>query len=82
MLDFIRNLLRPRCTWDELIAEYLQSSKFRSLAPATQASYRRVLMRWVRVSRSTFRGCPDQAESLKRCWPDVVEARPTSSLSA
>jgi integrase len=47
MLEFIRNLLRPRCTWDDVLSEYLQSSNYRNLAPASQEPYRRVLVRWV-----------------------------------
>ena len=36
MLNFVKSLLRPRTTWDEVLSEYLQSSQFRSLAPASQ----------------------------------------------
>jgi hypothetical protein len=35
-------------TWDELLAEYLNSSHFRSLAIASQKAYRPVMERWVR----------------------------------
>ena len=43
----IKSLFHPRCTWHEVLAEYLQSSQFRGLAAASQGPYRRVLVRWV-----------------------------------
>jgi len=47
MFGIVRSLFRPRCTWHEVLTEYLQSSQFRGLAPASQEPYRRVLVRWV-----------------------------------
>jgi integrase len=47
-IDRIKSLFRPRCTWDELLTEYLQSSQFRDLSPASQEPYRRVLVRWLK----------------------------------
>ena len=37
MLDYIKSLFRPRCTWDELLTEYLASSQFGKLAPTSQS---------------------------------------------
>lgn|SRR5262245_60377553 len=53
LLDYIKSLLRPRPrpTWDEVLAEYLQSSDFRDLSPASQKPYRRVLVRWLQAER-------------------------------
>src|SRR5262245_47514533 len=48
VFESLRSLFRPRVTWDGLLAEYLQSAQFRSLAPASQKPYRCVLERWVR----------------------------------
>ena len=48
MLNFVKSLLRQRTTWDAVLSEYLQSSQFRSLAPASQKPYRRVLESWMR----------------------------------
>jgi len=49
MFSFLKSLLTPRHrpTWDEVLAEYLQSSDFRDLSPESKKPYRRVLVRWI-----------------------------------
>jgi integrase len=50
LLSYFKSLLnpRPRPTWDEVLAEYLQSSDFRDLSAASKKPYRRVLEKWLR----------------------------------
>src|SRR5262245_26809121 len=53
LLSYFKSLLHPhpRPTWDEVVAVYLQSSKFRALASASQKPYRRVIVRWLQAEQ-------------------------------
>lgn len=51
MLSFIRNLVRPRPTWDALLEEYLLSAQFRSRASSTRWRYEKLLRQWLEVEQ-------------------------------